>query len=44
MSNKTAILKVRLAEEQLNKLIKYANSLGLTRSKLISKIIDNLPD
>lgn len=43
MSNKTTILKVRLIEEQLNELIKYTEHQGITRSKLICKIIDELP-
>ncbi len=39
MPNKTAILRVRLTEEQLTKLIKYAKQQKTTRSKLITKFM-----
>jgi hypothetical protein len=44
MSNKTTMLRVRLTEEQLEKLIKHSEQQGLTRSKLIVQFIESLSD
>jgi hypothetical protein len=41
---KDAILRVRVTPEQLEKIIKYAKQNGTTRSVMLDKFINDLPD
>ena len=41
---KDAILRVRVTDEQLEKIILYAKQNGTTRSAMIDKLINDLPE
>lgn len=41
---KDALLRVRVTEQQLEKIILYAKQNGTTRSAMIDKFINDLPE